>query len=120
MPATEDVERQVAIAVVIAVEEPPFLVAVQWIIGGVQIEDDLTRRLFAVSLGEHIHEGFLDSRRVVADLVIARRFGAAQFKPVQGTLTGHRRTVRAMEVIKRLKNEGYAWAMVLWLRRTAD
>ncbi len=24
-----------------------------------------------------------------------------------------------LEVIKRLKNEGYAWAMVLWLRRTA-
>ena len=24
-----------------------------------------------------------------------------------------------LEVIKRLKNEGYAWAMVLWLRRAA-
>ena len=24
-----------------------------------------------------------------------------------------------LEVIKRLKNEGYAWAMALWLRRTA-
>jgi 8-oxo-dGTP diphosphatase len=24
-----------------------------------------------------------------------------------------------LEVIKRLKNEGYAWAMVMWLRRPA-
>ncbi len=23
-----------------------------------------------------------------------------------------------LEVIKRLKNDGYAWAIVLWLRRT--
>ena len=44
MPAAEDVERQVAVAVVIAVEEAPFLVPMQRIVGGIEIEDDLPRR----------------------------------------------------------------------------
>lgn len=39
--ATEDVERQVAIAAIVAVEEPLFLVAVEGQIGGIEIEHDL-------------------------------------------------------------------------------
>ena len=49
MLAAEHVERQIAVAVVVAVEEAPFLVAVQRIIGGVEIEDDLLRRLSCAS-----------------------------------------------------------------------
>ena len=49
MAAAEDVERQVAVAVVIAVEEPAFLVAVQRIVGGIEIEDDLLGRLACAS-----------------------------------------------------------------------
>ena len=44
MAAAEHVERQVAVAVVIAVEEPPLLLAVQRIIGRIEIENDLLRR----------------------------------------------------------------------------
>ena len=40
MAAAEDIERQVAVTAVVAVEEAPFLSAVQRIVGGVQIEDD--------------------------------------------------------------------------------
>ncbi len=39
--ATEDVERQIAVAVIIAVEEPTLLTAVQGIIGGVEVQNDL-------------------------------------------------------------------------------
>jgi hypothetical protein len=43
VPAAEDVERQVAVAIIIAVEEAAFLVAMQRIIGGIKVEDDLFR-----------------------------------------------------------------------------
>ena len=42
--AAEHVQRQIAVAVVIAVEEPPFLMPVQRIVGGVEIKNDLPRR----------------------------------------------------------------------------
>ena len=53
MPAAEDVERQIAEAVVIAVEEPPLLMAMQRIVSGVEIERDLRRR-FAMGVEEQI------------------------------------------------------------------
>ena len=54
MPAAEHIERQVAVAVVVAVEEPPLLVAVQRIVGGVEVEHDLLRRL-GVGVEEEVH-----------------------------------------------------------------
>jgi len=39
--AAKDVERQVAVVVIVAVEEAAFLLAVERQIGGVDIEDDL-------------------------------------------------------------------------------
>jgi len=41
MPAAEDIERQIAVAVVIAVKEAPLLMPVQRVVGGVQIENNL-------------------------------------------------------------------------------
>src|ERR1700739_3708751 len=41
MPAAEHVKRQVAVAIVIGVEKPPLLIAVQRIVRRVEIEDDL-------------------------------------------------------------------------------
>jgi len=91
MPAAEDVERQVAVAIVIAVEEPAFLVAVDRIVGGVEIEDDLPGcRL--VRLDEDIHEQPLDGRRIVGDLVVARRLRSAQLQTVQRALARQWRT----------------------------
>ena len=55
MPAAEHVQRQVAIAVVVAVEEPAFLMAVQRIVGGIEIENDLRRRRL-VRIEEQVDE----------------------------------------------------------------
>ena len=41
MPAAEHIERQIAVAVVIAVEEPALLMAMQRVLGGVEVENDL-------------------------------------------------------------------------------
>jgi len=41
MLAAEDIQRQIAVAVVIAVEEAPFLLAMQWQVGCVYIQNDL-------------------------------------------------------------------------------
>ena len=38
MTATEDIERQIAVAVVVAVKKAPLLMPVQRVVGGVQIE----------------------------------------------------------------------------------
>ena len=91
MPATEHVQWQIAVAVVVAVEEASLLMPVQRVVGGVEIEDDLLRRPL-VHLQEQRHRQRLDRRSVIGDLVIARRFALAQFQPVQRRLAGHRRT----------------------------
>lgn len=43
MLATEDVERQVAVVTVVAVEEPSLLVTMDRIVGGIEIKNDLPR-----------------------------------------------------------------------------
>ena len=45
VPAAEDVERQVAVAAIVAVEEPAFLMAVQRVVGSVEVEHDPLGRL---------------------------------------------------------------------------
>ena len=76
-------------------EEAAFLTAVQRIIGGVEIEDDLFRRLF-MRLNEQIHQQLFDGRRIMSNLVIARRLRPAQLQTVERRLAGHRRTILAM------------------------
>ena len=44
VPAAKNVKRQVAVAIVIAVEEAPLLVPMQRVVSGIQIENDLPRR----------------------------------------------------------------------------
>jgi len=92
MAAAEDIERQVAIRVVVAVEEPALLVPVQRIVGGVQIKRDLGWRL-RVSVEEQINEQGLDSGRVGGDTGIASGFGFAQFQAVQRALARQWRAV---------------------------
>jgi hypothetical protein len=43
MAAAEHVERQVAVAIVISVEEPTLLLTVQRIVGRIEVENDLPR-----------------------------------------------------------------------------
>jgi hypothetical protein len=65
---------------------------VQWIIGGIQIEDDLLRRR-VVGIQEAFNEQPLDRRRIGRQLGIARGLRAAQFQPVQRRLARRRRAV---------------------------
>ena len=90
VPAAEDIKRQVAVAVVVAVEEPPLLVAVQRVVGGVEIEHDLLRRP-VVGVEEQIHEQRLDRRAVVGDPAVAVGPGGAMLEPVERALSRERR-----------------------------
>src|SRR6476661_4155522 len=94
MTATEHVERQITVSVVIAVEEPAFLMPVQRVIGGIKVENDLARRL-VVRIQELRHQQRLDGGRVVADLVIARGYRAGKLETVQRRFARDRRTVGA-------------------------
>jgi hypothetical protein len=61
----------------------------------IKVEDDLCRRP-SMRLHEEIVEQHLDRRRIVAYLVIATRFGSAQFDAVQCRFASQRCTVRAL------------------------
>ena len=89
VPAAEHVQRQIAVAVIVAVEEAALLVAVQRIIGGVEIEDDpLGRRL--VRLEEQRDEQGLDGSPIMPDLMITRGAGWRMLEPVQRAFAGQR------------------------------
>jgi hypothetical protein len=80
---------------VVAVEEPTFLLAVERVVGGVEIEDDLFERLF-VGLEESVHEEPVHHLHVHLDLFVAlvrRGFGGGELEPVQRALAGRRREV---------------------------
>ena len=49
VPAAENVKRQIAVAFVIAVEEPAFLAAVDGVVGRIEVEDKALRRRCLVS-----------------------------------------------------------------------
>ena len=60
MVAGEDVERQEAVVIVVAVEEAPLLMAVHRIVGGVDVEHDLLgRRLEGGDVG--LHQNLVDA-----------------------------------------------------------
>ena len=59
MATTEHVERQIAVAIIIAVEEPALLMAVQRVVGGVEVERDLPGRP-CVRLEEKVDKQRLD------------------------------------------------------------
>src|SRR6185312_3066 len=86
--AREDVQRQITVAVVVAVEEPLRLVAVKRYVGGVQIEHD-PLRLRNLRLDIHVGQQPVDGLGRVADLVIASA-ASAQFQTVQRALAGQR------------------------------
>jgi len=89
MAAAEHVERQIAVAIVIAVEEPALLLAVQRIIRRIEVENDLFRRAL-MRIQEQLDQESLDRYRIVADLVIARRLKLAQLQSVERRLAGNR------------------------------
>jgi hypothetical protein len=69
--------------------------AVDRIIGGVEIENDLLGR-FGVRLEEHLAKQGLDRGRIMAHSMIFCWLGSAQFKPVERAFARQRRAVPAM------------------------
>src|SRR5205823_12578133 len=67
--SAEDVQRQIAIVVVIAMEEPTLLLAVQRQVGSLHIQDDL-RRSLVVRLDEHLDQQFIYCLFPEGDLLV--------------------------------------------------
>ena len=68
-------------------EEAAFLLPVQRIIGGIEIERDLRRGL-GVGIEEQVDEQRLDGTCIGGNAGIAGGLVAAEFEPVQGALAG--------------------------------
>jgi hypothetical protein len=117
--AAEDVERQVAVAVVVAMKEPPLLMPVDRIVSGVEVEHDLLRRL-RVGVEEQVHEQRLDRRAVVGDPAVAVGFRRAMLQPVQRALAGERRAapVPRLEPTKHHPDTG-SWRSRSWSTRSS-
>jgi hypothetical protein len=88
--ATEDVQRQVAVVAVEAVEEAALLVAMERIVRRVEVEGDLLRRLVE-RLDEHVEEHLIDEvlSQDDAPIPIGLGFtGLRQLDPVERALSG--------------------------------
>jgi len=100
MLAAENIQRQVTVALVVPVEEAPLLLAVQRIVGRVQIQDDLFGRR-RVRLKEKLHKQMGRFCRIDSDLLIAICPGLlrhAQLQPIQRTLACERSGVLVRSV----------------------
>ena len=91
MAAAEDVKRQVAVAVVVAMEEPPLLVAVQRVVGGVEIEHDLLRRAGRGRRGRAPRTAPRSPRRRGRSGGSGQLRRGAVLEPVERALAGERR-----------------------------
>lgn len=88
LAAAEDVQRQVTVVVVAAVEEAPLLLPVQRHIRRIEVEHDLGRGR-AVRVEEQFDEQPLDRLAVGPDAVVAGPAASwEQLQPVQGALAG--------------------------------
>ncbi len=70
MLAAEDVQRQVAVVAVVAVEEAALLLAVQRVVGGVEVEHDLLGSLIE-RLEEHVQQHLVDELLPEHDTLVA-------------------------------------------------
>jgi len=83
MATAEDVQRQIAVAVVIALEVPALLLAVDGIVGRIEVDDDADRWL-TMRVQEQIDEQPLDGLSVVVELVMTVLADlACVFQPVE-------------------------------------
>src|SRR6516165_10056310 len=94
MPSAEYIERQIAVAIVVPVEEPSLLLPMNRIVRRIKIKNNLVRRVL-VRLQEQVDEKPLDGDRIVTDFVVPRWLQFAQLQPVECRLSGHRRTIFA-------------------------
>ena len=98
MLAAEDVERQVAVAVVVAVKEASFLLPVQRIVGRVEVQDDALGYL-VVAVEKQLDEEAVERLRVDRDAVVAIAgclFGQTPLESIQRALAGQGRPAVAL------------------------
>src|SRR5882762_719085 len=82
---TENVQRQIAVMVVVTMEEARFLLAMQWRVRGIQVQNN-GARCFVLGLQEERDQQFINGFWRIGDLVVAlggRRTSRRQFQPVQ-------------------------------------
>ncbi len=89
----EDVWRQVAVAVVVAVEGAAFPTDVKRVVGGVGVEDQLRRRL-PMGAEEEINEERPDRLGIVVEAAIAMGARGHVLQPVERRLARKRRAAR--------------------------
>ena len=88
----EDVERKITVVAVVAVKEAAFLLAMNRVVGRIQVHHHLLGRR-VVGLHECIHHPAVDPVRVHRDLLVSLLFidlGSGQLQPVQRTLARQR------------------------------
>ena len=93
-----DVERKVAVRVVVAVEVTPLLVAMHRVVGGVDVQKDLLRRR-RTSVEGQVDLEIVHRSRDGRDLLVPVRLGLAghaQLEPVHGARTGQRNAAVAL------------------------
>ena len=72
-------------------EEPPLLIAMQPIIGGIHIDDDLGRLVACIVVFQEVlHEEPFDLLSVIEDLPVSTLSLTSSLEPMQCALTGQR------------------------------
>jgi hypothetical protein len=66
------IERHIAIAAIVAVEEPPLLIAMERVVRGVEVQHDLPRCL-GVRIEKNVRQQGFDRFGTVGDLLVALR-----------------------------------------------
>ena len=89
MLAAENIQRQITIAVVVTMEEPAFLFAMQRQIGRIDIDNHLFRRL-VMRFDEHRHQQLIDTVFPECDFLVPIRHAVAEFHPIQSALARQR------------------------------
>src|SRR5262249_35233812 len=88
--AAEEIQRQIAVFLIVAMKEASFLFAVQRIVSRVQIDDDQLRRLF-VRLRKDVDEKIIRPLLIQSDLFVAAILGGiirTQLQAIERALAG--------------------------------
>ena len=92
MIAAEHVQRQIAVAVVVTVKEPPFLLAVQRVVSGVKVQDQKPWRLLRCA-EKRTHEVLFQLVHLSDDLLVTRPIAqeaTGGFQPAERALARQR------------------------------
>src|SRR5690606_37564748 len=91
-PVTENIQGQITVAVVIAMKESPFLIAMHRIIGSVKVNNNMLRS-FRVTVQKNIHQTSLHRLAIDREpFVFICTLVRIQFQSIERALAGQRLT----------------------------